>query len=110
MVTEIVIHQIESRAKIEALIGTGILTLIGLMSQKIWVGESIPVEIFYGLILLGAYYFILEFMSYLKFYVQKIVFIREQESLSKIKVVELEVEIRKLGAKLALAQVEVAVA
>ena len=107
---DIVINKIESRAKIEALIGTGIMTLIGLMSQKIWVGEPIPVEIFYGLVLLGAYYFILEAMSYLKFYVQKIVFIKEQETLSKIKVLELEVEIRKLGAELALAQVEVAVA
>ena len=108
--THIVIPKIESRAKIEALIGLTITTLIALMSQKIYLSEPIPIEIFWGLALLGGFYFILEFLTYVKFYVEKMMYLKEMKTVSEIKVGELEVEIRKLGAELALAQVEAAVA
>ena len=108
--THIVIPKIESRAKIEALIGLTITTLIALMSQKIYLDLPIPIEIFWGLALLGGFYFILEFLTYVKFYVEKMVYLKELKIVSEIKTLELEVEIRKLGAELALAQAEVAVA
>ena len=49
-------------------------------------------------------------MTYVKFYVEKMMYLKELKTVSEIKTLELEVEIRKLGAELALAQVEVAVA
>ena len=101
---EIIIHQIQNRTKIEALIGLSITALIGLMSQKIYVGEAIPVEIFWGLALLGVYYFVLELMSYVKFYIEKMVYLKEQSTVSKIKILEVEVGIRKLEHEITLAQ------
>jgi hypothetical protein len=104
MATDMVIEQIESRTKIEALIGLSITTLIGLMSQKIYLGLPIPIEIFWALGLLGTFYFILELLSYLRFYIQKMVFLKQQELLSKIKILEIEVECRKLEHQITLAQ------
>ena len=101
---EIVIPKIESRTKIEALIGLSITTLIGLMSQKIYLGLPIPVEIFWGLALLGTFYFTMEFLTYVKFYIEKMIFLKEQEALSRIKILEIEVEIRKIGTQITLAQ------
>jgi len=102
--TEIVINKIESRAKIEALIGLSITTLIGLMSQKIYLGLPIPPEIFWGVGLLGVFYFILELLTYVKFYVEKMIFLKEQETISKRKILEVEVECRRLEHQITLAQ------
>jgi len=107
--THIIIPKIESRAKIEALIGVSITALIGLMSQKIYLDLPIPVEIFWGLALLGAYYFVLELLTYVKFYIEKMVYLEEQEVLSKIKILEVEVECRRLEHMITLKQLEVAV-
>ena len=106
MAKDIVINQIENRAKIEALIGLSITALITLMSQKIYMGLPIPIEIFWGLLILGAFYFILELLSYVKFYIQKMVFLKEQETVSRIKVLEVEVEIRRLGEVIRLKELE----
>jgi len=104
--THIVLPQIESRAKIAALIGLSITTLIGLMSQKIYLGLPIPGEIFWALGLLGAFYFVLEILTYVKFYIEKMVYLKEQETLSKIKILEVEVECRKLERQIELAQLQ----
>ncbi len=106
---EIIIHQIQNRTKIEALIGLSITALIGLMSQKIYIGESIPVEIFWGLALLGVYYFVLELMSYVKFYIEKMVYLKEQSTISKMKTLEVEVECRRLEHMITLKRLEVPV-
>lgn len=103
--TEILLHQIQNRTKIEALIGLSITTLIGLMCQKVYMGLPIPQEIFWALVILGVYYFALEVLSYLKFYVEKMIFLKEQETISKIKILEIEVECRKLELQITLAQV-----
>lgn len=76
------------------------------MSQKIWVGDPIPIEIFWALGLLGAFYFILEFLTYIKFYIEKMIFLKEQEALSRIKILEVEVGIRKLEQEITLAQLQ----
>ena len=107
---EIVIPKIESRTKIEALIGLSITTMIGLMSQKIYLDLPIPVEIFWALGLLGAFYFILEFLTYIKFYIEKIIFLQEQKQLSTIKILEVEVECRRLEHMITLKQLEASVA
>lgn len=109
IITHIIIPKIESRTKIEALIGLSITTLIGLMSQKIYLGLPIPVEIFWALGLLGAFYFIMEFLTYVKFYIEKMVYLKEQETMSRIKILEVEVECRKLEHQITLAQTQVAV-
>ena len=103
---EIVIPKIESRTKIEALIGISITTLIGLMSQKIWVGDPIPIEIFWALGLLGAFYFILEFLTYIKFYIEKMIFLKEQEVITRNKILEVEVECRRLEHTITLKRLE----
>ena len=105
----IVIPKIESRTKIEALIGISITALIGLMSQKIYLDLPIPLEIFWALGLLGAFYFILEFLTYFKFYIEKMIYLKEQEVMSRIKILEVEVECRKLEHQITLKQLEVTV-
>ncbi len=102
--THIVIPKIESRTKIEALIGLSITTLIGLMSQKIYLGQPIPIEIFWGLGLLGTFYFIMEFLTYVKFYIEKMIYLKEMKVTSEIKILGVEVECRKLEHQITLAK------
>ena len=105
--THIVLPKIESRTKIEALIGISITTLIGLMCQKIYMDLPIPVEIFWALALLGGFYFIMEFLTYVKFYIEKIIYLKEEETMSRIKILQLEVECRKLELQITLTKLKV---
>jgi hypothetical protein len=81
-----------------------ITALIGLMSQKIYLDLPIPLEIFWALGLLGVFYFVLEFLTYVKFYIEKMIFLKEQETITRIKILEVEVECRRLELQLALAK------
>jgi hypothetical protein len=103
---DIVIHKIESSAKIEALVGLAITTMIGLLAQKIYAGEEVPVELFWGLALLIVIYFGLQLLFYLRFYIEKIVYFREQEVLTQQQLVTLEREITKLGLVKEIKQLE----
>ena len=103
-----ILIRIESWAKIAALIGTGITTLIGLMLQKIYLGEPIPVEIFWGIMSLGVFYFMLALLSYLRFYLEKIVFLKEQRVQAEIKNREIDIELRKLELQLEIKKLELA--
>ena len=106
--THIVLPKIESRTKIEALIGISITTLIGLMCQKIYMDLPIPVEIFWGVIVLGGFYFLLHLLTYLRFYLEKIVFLKEQRVQAEIKSQEINVELRKLEIQLEIKTLELA--
>ena len=94
-----VITKIEGSARVEALIGTGVIALIGLMSEKIYTGAPIPIEIFWGIATLGAFYFGFQFIAYLKFYIEKMVYLKEQEVLTSLRIRELEtqLELKKIG-------------
>lgn len=105
----IIIPTIESRAKIAALIGLSITSLIAIMSQKIYMGLSIPIEIFWALALLGGFYFALELLTYVRFYIEKMLFIKEQKTISEIKILEIEVECKRLELQISLKRVEGAV-
>ena len=101
---DVVMIKIENWAKVAVLVGTAITTLIGLLVQKILINEPIPVEIFWGIALLGVFYFLLHLLTYLRFYLEKVVFLREQKTVSEIKILEVEVECRRLEHKITLAQ------
>ncbi len=103
---DIVIHQIQSSAKIEAMVGIAITTMIGLLAQKIYTGEAIPQELFWGLGLLIVIYFGLQLLFYLKFYIEKMVFLREQEVTTKLQTFTLDKEIIKLGLVKEIKEIE----
>ena len=104
--TEIIIHQIENKTKVEALIGIGIMSLITLLGERIWSGEPIPIELFWGLaILLGAYV-ALVVLTYVKFYIQKIVYLKEEKTKAEIQMMTLDKEIRKLEITRDIAELE----
>ena len=94
---ESVIYQIENRTKVEALIGLAIMSLITLLGEKIYTGEPIPIELFWGLAVLFAAYVSLMILSYVRFYIEKMVYLKEQEVMNKIQLFTLDKEIVKLG-------------
>lgn len=94
---DVIIHQIENRTRIEALIGIALMSLITLLGEKIYTGEEIPLELFWGLgILLGAYV-ALTVLTYVRFYIEKMVFFKEQEVMATIQTATLDKEITRLG-------------
>ena len=95
--TEIVVHQIQNKTKVEALLGIGIMSLVTLLGEKIFQNEPIPVELFWGLGLLFVAYLSLMTLTYVRFYIEKMIYLKEQEVTSKIQVVTLDKEITKLG-------------
>ena len=101
-----IIHQIENRAKVEALIGLALMTLITLLGEKIWVGEPIPIELFWGLGILLAAYVVMILLTYVKFYIVKMVFLREQEVMAGIQHITLDKEIKRLGLVKEIAEIE----
>ena len=91
-----IIHQIENRAKVEVMIGIALMSLITLLGEKIWTGAPIPIELFWGLGILLAAYVVMILLTYVKFYIVKMVFFKEQEVMATIQNLSLTKEIRKL--------------
>ena len=94
---DIIIHQIENKTKIEVLIGLALMSLITLLGEKIYTGEPIPIELFWGLGILLIAYVALILLTYVRFYIEKMVFFKEQEVLATVQTVTLDREIVKLG-------------
>ena len=106
--SDAILIKIENWAKVAVLVGTAITTLIGLMLQKIYLGEPIPIEIFWAIVLLAVFYFLLHLLTYLRFYLEKIVFLKEQKVQAEIKNQEIEIELRKLEVQLEIKTLELA--
>ena len=104
-----IIHQIENRTKVEALIGLALMTLITLLGEKIYSGEEIPLELFWGLGILLAAYVLMVLLTYLRFYIEKMVFFKEQEVMAGLQHITLEKEIRRLDLVKQIKELEVAV-
>lgn len=102
----ILIHQIENKTKVEALIGIAIMSLITLLGEKIYTGESIPIELFWGLALLLGAYIALVVLTYVKFYIQKMVFLKEEKTKAEIQQLTLDKEIQKLTIQRDIAVLE----
>ena len=93
---DVIVHQIENRTKVEALIGLAIMSLITLLGEKIYTGEEVPIELFWGLAVLFAAYVSLMILSYVRFYIEKMIFFKEQEVMANLQLLTLEKEIEKL--------------
>ena len=104
--TDIVIHQIANRTRIEALIGLALMSLITLLGEKIYVGEPIPIELFWGLGILLTAYVTLVLLTYIRFYIEKMVFFKEQEVFAEVQTVTLDREITRLGLVKEIAEIE----
>lgn len=91
-----IIHQIANRTKVEALIGLALMTMITLLGEKIWVGEPIPIELFWGLAILLVGYVLMILLTYTRYYIEKMMYLKEQEVLANIQNLSLGKEIRKL--------------
>ena len=101
-----VVHKIENLGKLEALLGTTIFALIGLLAQKIYEGGEIPMEIFLGIIILIVFIVVLQLLYYLKFMVEKWAYFKEQEMLTTMKTEEVVAECRKLDRMIELKKLE----
>ena len=106
---DIVIHQIENKTKVEVLIGIAIMSLVTLLGEKIFQNEPIPVELFWGLGLLFIAYIALVVMTYVRFYIEKMIFLKEQELVAITTGRTLEKEITKLGLMKDIKLLEVSV-
>ena len=76
---DIIVHQIENKTKVEVLIGIAIMSLVTLLGEKIFQGEPIPIELFWGLGILFAAYVSLMVLTYVRFYIEKMIYLKEQE-------------------------------
>ena len=94
---DIIVHQIENKTKVEVLIGIAIMSLVTLLGEKIWQGEPIPVELFWGLGILFAAYVSLMVLTYVRFYIEKMIYLKEQEVGAMIQEKTLDKEITRLG-------------
>ena len=94
---DIIVHQIENKTKVEVLIGIAIMSLVTLLGEKIFKSEAIPVELFWGLGILFAAYVSLMVLTYVRFYIEKMIYLKEQEVLALLQGKTLEMEITKLG-------------
>ncbi len=105
--SDIILHQIENRTRVEALIGIALMSLITLLGEKIYTGEPIPIELFWGLGILLAAYVALILLTYIRFYIEKMIFFKEQEVMAKVQTVTLEKEIVRLGLVKEIKELEV---
>ena len=103
---EIIVHQIANKTKIEVLIGLALMSLITLLGEKIYTGEPIPIELFWGLGILLVAYVALILLTYIRFYIEKMVFLKEQEVMVRVQVVTLDKEITRLGLVKEIADIE----
>ena len=73
------IHEIKNLGKIEALLGSIIIGLAGLVAAKFQIGEMVDVLILVLIVILVITIIMLQLLYYLKYIVQKEMWIREQE-------------------------------
>ena len=64
-------------------------------------------ELFYALGIIGAFYFGIQLMYYLKFVIQKWMWLKEQKVLAEVQNSNLVLELKKLELQLELKKVEV---
>ena len=102
----IIIHQIENKTKIEVLIGLALMSLITLLGEKIYTGEPIPIELFWGLAILLAAYVTMILLTYVRFYLEKMVYLKEQEVMGQIQRYTLDKEIQRLGLVKEIKEIE----
>ena len=93
---DIIVHQIENKTKVEVLIGIAIMSLVTLLGEKIFQGEAIPIELFWGLGILFAAYVSLMVLTYVRFYIEKMIYLKEQEVGAMIQEKTLAKEIERL--------------
>ncbi len=106
-IADTVIHKIENLTKIEAILASIILTLVGLVAQKLYMGEPIPVELIFILALFLVLLIIFQLLYYLKFIVEKEMWLREQKVLADIQNSQLVLQIKKLSLDIELKKLEV---
>ena len=108
-ITETVIHKIEGSVKIEATIGLAITGLImTFIIDGVLQGIEMPDNIGWVLLLLFIGFFLLRLANYLKFIIEKFMYLQEQKVQADIQQKTLITRIRKLELEVQLKQLEVA--
>lgn len=97
--SDAIIYKIESSAKIEVFIGLVITTLIGLLIQLIAETGIIYYEIVWVICIFIGFFFGLQGLYYLKFLIEKWVFLKEQKQQTEMQNMTLEVKLKELGLK-----------
>jgi hypothetical protein len=104
--SEIVLEKIESSTKIGALLASGLVTILGLIVQKAFAGEPIQVELFWSLGFLILFFFGLQLMFYVRFYVEKSIFFREERLRSELQLAKMDVELRKMELEVKIRELD----
>jgi len=103
---DVVIHKIENLTKIEAIIGSIILTLVGLVAQRLYTGESIPMELITVLAIFIIVLIVFQLLYYLKFIVEKEMWLREQRVMTQNRNSEVVTQCKKLELDIQLARLK----
>ena len=101
------IHEIKNLGKIEALLGSIIIGLAGLVAAKFQIGEMVDVLILVLIVILVITIIMLQLLYYLKYIVQKEMWIREQRMKADVQNRALVLEIKKIELQLELTKAEV---
>ena len=105
-IADAVIHKIENSAKVEAFIGLAITTIMGLIIEGVVTEGVFDMSLVILLMIFIAVFFILQLMYYLRFIVEKWMYLKEQEQLTTMKTSEVEAECRKLDRQIELKRLE----
>ena len=99
MVQKYTINQIESSVKIGALIGMAISAIITAMIAQLAQIGTISFELFLALAYIFVFFFVLQVMYYVKFIIEKLLFLKEQQIFANIQNQTADKEMKKLGLK-----------
>ena len=105
---DVVLHKIENMTKVEAMLGTLIFGLIGILYVQISNGQPIDMNAVIVLVIMIVLLVVFQLLYFLKFIIEKDQWRKDQECMTKNKTQELTSEIRKLEVQRDIKRLELA--
>jgi hypothetical protein len=105
-IADTVVHKIENMTKVEAVLGTVIVSLILLAANNILDGEPVVDGLIDLLILFFIMIAVFQLLYFLKFVIEKYMFLYEQKVHTENRVKELDVKCRELDLTIQLKRQE----
>lgn len=107
-VKTITLEKIESSTKLGALLIAAFTSILSVVVFKAQAGDAISIELFWAMIMLFIVFFSLQLMYYIRFYLEKIVFFKEEKLKSDLQLAQLDKELQKMELEVKIRELAVA--